>query len=158
MRDNEDLIDVMKKKGNLTSERVESSLLKVPRERFVPDKYRKRAYVDAPLSIGEGQTISQPSVVAKMTQWLEPEEGDKILEIGAGSGWQAALLGNLVGNSGKVYTVERKEKLADRAEKNIRKVGLNNVEVVVGDGSTGLEEHEPYDGIICTAACPEIPE
>lgn len=155
---NEELVEEMKRKGNLTSGRVEDAFLETPRELFVPENYRDRAYADRPLSIGEGQTISQPSVVAKMTQWLGPEKGDKILEVGAGSGWQAAILPHLVGSSGRVYTVERKEKLAEKAEKNMDKLDIDNVDVVVGDGSTGLEEHAPYDGIMCTAACPEVPE
>lgn len=155
---NRKLVERMKKKGNLTQDRVEKAFLDTPREKFVPEKYSGHAYADAPLSIGEGQTISQPSVVAKMTEWLQPEKGDKILEVGAGSGYQAAILSRLVGNKGKIYSVEFIEKLAGKAEENLRKLDIENVEVIVGDGSVGLEKYAPYDGIICTAACPEVPE
>lgn len=155
---NEELIKRMREKGTLTSDRVKEAFIKTPREEFVPEKYKGHAYSDAPLSIGHGQTISQPSVVAKMTQWLEVKEGNKILEVGGGSGWQAAILGRLVGSGGMVYTVERIDELAERAKGNLKKVEVQNVEVLVGDGSTGLEEHAPYDGIICTAAAPSVPE
>lgn len=152
------LIERMRSKGNLTSERVEEAMRSAPRHRFVPEKVRDKAYADAPLSIGHGQTVSQPSVVAKMTEYLQAEEGDRILEIGAGSGWQSAVLSFLVGEDGEVYTVELVESLAEQAKENLEEAGVENVEVVVGDGSTGLEEHAPYDGIICTAVSPEVQE
>ncbi|MFP4115743.1 MAG: protein-L-isoaspartate(D-aspartate) O-methyltransferase [Candidatus Aenigmatarchaeota archaeon] len=155
---NKKLVEKMRKKGNLTEDRVEDAFLETPRENFVPEEYKEHAYRDTPLSIGEGQTISQPSVVAKMTQWLDPQPGDKILEIGAGSGWQAAILSRLVGDEGKVYTVEHVAELVDQAKENLAKANIDNVEVVEGDGSTGLENHAPYDGIICTAASPRIQE
>lgn len=155
---NRKLIHRMKKKGNLESSKVEEAILGTPREEFVPEQYKEHAYADAPLSIGHGQTVSQPSVVAKMTQWLQPEEGDKILEVGAGSGWQAAILGRLVDSEGEVYSVERIQALAKGATKNLEEVGIENVEVIHGDGSIGLETNAPYDGVICTAACPSVPE
>ncbi len=155
--DKEDgLIETMRSKGNLTSHRVEEAIRSAPRHLFVPGKVKDKAYVDSPLSIGHGQTISQPSVVAKMTEFLDVEEGDRILEIGTGSGWQSAVLSHLVGGKGKVYTVEVFESLAEQARKNLKEAGAENVEVVVGDGSTGLEEYAPYDGIICTAVSPEV--
>ncbi|MFP4116898.1 MAG: protein-L-isoaspartate(D-aspartate) O-methyltransferase [Candidatus Aenigmatarchaeota archaeon] len=157
-RNFEELIETMRSKGNLTSDRVEQAIRKALRHLFVPEEVKDRAYVDAPLSIGHGQTISQPSVVVKMTEYLEVEEGDKILEIGAGSGWQSAVLSHLVGEGGKVYTVEVVESLAEKARESLNKTGVGNVEVVVGDGSTGLEDHAPYDGIICTAVSSRIQE
>ncbi len=154
--DIDSLIETMKAKGNLTSERVEKAMRKVPRHLFVSSKDKEKAYTDSPLSIGHGQTISQPSVVAKMTEFLDVKEGDRILEIGAGSGWQSAVLSRLVGSSGKVYTVELIEGLAKNARENINKAGIDNVEVVFGDGSIGLQKYAPYDSIICTAVSPEI--
>lgn len=152
---NENMIEVIKKRGDLTEKRLEEAIRNTPRHLFLPKMYRDHAYMNAPLSIGQGQTISQPSVVAKMTQWLQPEEKDKILKIGTGSGWQAAILARLVR---KVYTTEIMESLARRARKSLEELGIENVEIIVGDGSAGLEEYAPYDGIVCTAACPEIPE
>ncbi len=154
--ESESLIQKMKSKGNLKSFRVEEAIRATPRHIFVPEECSEYAYRDTPLSIGSGQTISQPSVVAKMTEWLDPQEGEKILEIGTGSGWQAAVLSRLVGQGGVVYTVETIESLADKAMENLLLAGVNNVEVIKGDGSTGLFEHSPYDKIICTAASPGI--
>jgi protein-L-isoaspartate(D-aspartate) O-methyltransferase len=118
------------------------------------------AYIDAPLAIGEGQTISQPFTVAMMTQLLELQPTDKVLEIGTGSGYQAAILGEIV-RDGKVFTIERFASLAEKAEKGLKGVkGLNygNVKVVVGDGTRGLPEEALFDAIIVTAAAPEVPE
>lgn len=154
--DSESLIETMKRKSNLTSERVEDAIRRTPRHKFVPEDRREQAYRDSPLPIGYDQTISQPSVVAKMTEWLDPQEGDRILEIGTGSGWQAAVLSRLVGSEGRVYSLERVEELADKAMENLLLAGIDNVEVLVGDGSVGLEKYAPYDGIICTAASPGI--
>lgn len=126
----------------------------VPREEFVPEDYRDWAYADTPLEIGEGQTISQPFTVAYMTQLLDPQPDDIILEIGTGSGYQAAILSGLVK---KVYTVERLKSLAKKARKVLKKLGYENIEVVVRDGSKGLPKYAPYDGIIVTAAAPYVP-
>ncbi|NOZ81925.1 MAG: protein-L-isoaspartate(D-aspartate) O-methyltransferase [Candidatus Micrarchaeota archaeon] len=154
--DLERLIAYLKRTGVLKSRRVEEALRKYPRELFVRD--REKAYIDSPLPIGYGQTISQPSTVVIMTEALCVEPGQKILEIGSGSGWQAALLSYLTGPKGKVYTVERIPELAEFARKNLEKVGANNVKVILGDGSKGLPEFAPYDRIIVTAACREKPE
>ncbi len=156
MDSNEELIRNLKM-SSLRSDEVENALRNIPREHFVPEQYKSEAYKDYPLQIGYGQTISQPYTVVMMTELLEVKPGHKVLEIGAGSGWQSALLGHIVGKEGKVYTVESVKELAELAKKNISKTGINNVEVVVGDGSGGLEKEAPFDRIIVTAAAPKIP-
>lgn len=155
---NTSLIRKLKRKGVLSSDRIEKALSIASRDKFVPDKYRKFSSADRPLPIGKGQTISQPSVVVQMTELLDPKEGEKVLEIGAGSGWQAAIISVLVGGEGHVYTMEMKNELINRAKKNLRNNGFDNVTVVAGDGSLGLEQHGKFDKIICTAACPQVPE
>ena len=139
----------------INNDRILAAFTDVEREEFVPPRYRDLAYADMPLEIGEGQTISQPYTVAFMTQLLDPQPEDKVLEIGTGSGYQAAILAKLVK---KVYTIERFKGLAEGARKVLKKLGYDNVEVIVGDGSKGLSEHKPYDGIIITAAAPEVPQ
>jgi protein-L-isoaspartate(D-aspartate) O-methyltransferase len=134
--------------------RVLSAMRKVPRHQFVPQESRQHAYADAPLPIGHAQTISQPYIVALMTQLLELEPSDRVLEIGTGSGYQAAILAEL---SEIVYTLERLAPLAERAKDVLSRLGFDNVVVLVGDGSLGLPEHAPYDGIIVTAAAPKAP-
>jgi protein-L-isoaspartate(D-aspartate) O-methyltransferase len=139
---------------------VLAAFRKVPREKFIDPEYQNLAYVDSPLMIGEGQTISQPFTVAMMTQLLQLQPTDKVLEIGTGSGYQAAILGEIV-RDGKVFTIERFASLAEKAEKGLKGVkGLNygNVKVVVGDGTRGLPEEALFDAIIVTAAAPEVPE
>lgn len=128
---------------------------KVPRHLFVPENVRASAYDDCALPIGEGQTISQPYMVAVMTEQLKLKGDEKVLEIGTGSGYQAAILAEL---SKKVYSIERVEVLSKRAEKAVKELGYTNVEFVVGDGTQGYAEAAPYDGIIVTAGCPEIPK
>jgi len=142
----------------LRSEELEKAMKEVPREFFVPHEYEDEAYEDYPLPIGYGQTISQPWTVVVMTELLEVESGHKVLEIGAGSGWQAALLGHIVGPKGKVYTVETNEELVKTARENVQKTGLKNVEIIQGDGTEGLAEKAPFDRIIITAAAPKIPQ
>ena len=127
----------------------------VRREEFVPDEYKPYAYDNNPLPIGNGQTISQPFIVALMTDLLEPKPNDTILEIGTGSGYQAAVLSQLVR---KVYSLEIIPELATQAASRLQRLGYDTVEVIASDGSSGLPEHAPYDGIIVTAAAPRIPE
>ena len=138
----------------ITNKRVLRAFSSVPREEFVPEKYRDVSYADQPLPIGKGQTISQPYTVAFMTQLLDPQPSDKVLEIGAGSGYQAAILSLMVR---RVYAVERVRGLAERARITLRKLGFDNVVISVGDGSAGLADHAPYEGVIVTAASPKIP-
>ena len=128
---------------------------KVPRHEFVPLKAREYAYEDQPLPIGEGQTISQPYIVALMTQLIRPKEGMRVLEIGTGSGYQAAVLAEIVE---EVYTVEIIEPLGLRAKNDLERLGYGNVHVKIGDGYEGWAEHAPYDAILVTAAPEEIPQ
>jgi protein-L-isoaspartate(D-aspartate) O-methyltransferase len=138
----------------ITNQRVLDAMRDVPRHLFIPPPYNKSAYADAPLPIGNSQTISQPYIVALMTELLDPQPEDRVLEIGAGSGYQAAVLSLLVR---QVTTIERIPAVADLAKENLVKLGLKNISVVVGDGTRGYSQNAPYDGIIITAATPEIP-
>jgi protein-L-isoaspartate(D-aspartate) O-methyltransferase len=131
------------------------AMAKVPREKFVPNELRNSAYDDRPLPIGYGQTISQPFIVALMTQRLQPKASDRVLEIGTGSGYQAAILSEL---AGEVYTIEIVRPLAQHAEVVLRELGYNHVHVKAGDGYKGWPEHAPFDGIIVTAAPDHIPQ
>lgn len=151
------LITQMKMTRFLTSSAVESALREIPRHLFIPNELRRLAYVDTALPTKNGQTISQPSVVARMTELLDVKEGQKILEVGTGSGWQSAILSHLVGKQGEVFSIDSNEKLIAFAKRNLRKVGRTNVHVVLGDGSVGLEPFAPYERIIVTAAAPDIP-
>jgi protein-L-isoaspartate(D-aspartate) O-methyltransferase len=136
-------------------DRVLAAMAKVPREEFVPADQRPFAYEDRPLPIGEGQTISQPYIVALMTELLEVRKGDKVLEIGTGSGYQAAVLAELTPN---VYTIEIIPTLAQRAEQTLRRLGYTTVKVKTGDGYLGWPEFAPFDGIIVTCAPDKVPE
>jgi protein-L-isoaspartate(D-aspartate) O-methyltransferase len=156
--DNDKLIQGIRCLEYLKSKNVEEALRKYRREFFVPDEVKHMAYRDFPISIGFNQTISQPSTVVAMTEALEVKPGEKILEVGTGSGWQAAVLSYLVGEKGHVYTIEILEDLAEFARGNLNKVGIKNVEVFVGDGSLGMKKNAPFDKIIVTAACPDIPK
>jgi len=135
--------------------RVLEAMEEIPRERFVPEEMAVLAYADSPLPIGGNQTISQPYIVAAMTEALEPAAGDRVLEIGTGSGYQAAILARLVS---RVYTVERLPELAKGARERLQELRFSNVEVREGDGTLGWPEHAPYDGIIVTAGAPEVPD
>ncbi|UCH80120.1 MAG: protein-L-isoaspartate(D-aspartate) O-methyltransferase [Nitrospiraceae bacterium] len=134
--------------------RVLEAMRKVPRHLFVIDELQERAYDDCALPIGEGQTISQPYMVACMTELLELKGDEKVLEVGTGSGYQCAVLSML---AREVYTVERIRSIASDAEKLLTSLKYNNVKVIVSDGSIGLPEHAPFDCIIVTAGAPEIP-
>lgn len=137
------------------SERVLDAMRKVPRHLFVPERERRNAYADYPLPIGWGQTISAPHMVAIMCELLDIQDGMKILEIGAGSGYHAAVMAVLAG-SGHVYAVETIEGLAFFARDNLKKAGINNVTIIVEDGSLGLPGYAPYDRISVACAAPEI--
>jgi protein-L-isoaspartate(D-aspartate) O-methyltransferase len=135
--------------------RVLEAMGSIERELFVPEKLRSHAYEDRPLSIGEGQTISQPYMVAFMTQLLSLKGTERVLEIGTGSGYQTAVLGKL---AAKVYSIEIIPKLSDRAKILLVQLGFDNVYLKVGDGFFGWEEQGPFDAILVTAAAPKIPE
>lgn len=137
------------------AQRVMAAIAEVPREAFVPSDMRPWAYANRPLPIGHGQTISQPYIVALMTHLLHPKPDDVMLEIGAGSGYQAAVLSRLIK---KLYTLEIVPELVTEARKKLEQLGYDNVEVQQGDGAMGWPEHAPYDGIIVTAAAEEIPQ
>jgi protein-L-isoaspartate(D-aspartate) O-methyltransferase len=139
----------------ICDERVLEAMRTVPRHAFVPAHLVGAAYRDAPLPIGEGQTISQPYIVAVMTELLELEGDEKVLEIGTGSGYQAAILSHL---AARVITIERFPALAREAAAILEQLGYDNVEVQVGDGTLGWPKEAPYDAIIVTAASPEIPD
>jgi protein-L-isoaspartate(D-aspartate) O-methyltransferase len=136
-------------------ERVLSAMRKVPRHEFVPDAEKRHAYRDTPLPIGEGQTISQPYIVALMTELARPDKSDRVLEIGTGSGYQAAVLAELVEH---VYTIEIEAGLAQRAAEVLQELGYDNVTVRAGDGYAGWVEHAPFDIIVITAAPDHIPQ
>ncbi len=139
----------------ITDDHVLEAMGRVPRELFVGGRDRRKAYRDMPLGIGHGQTISQPYMVAVICQAAEVREGDSILDIGTGSGYQAAVLAELGAN---VRTIERIPELAERARARLAEAGYENVDVHVGDGSLGLPEHAPYNAIVVAAAAPAMPE
>jgi protein-L-isoaspartate(D-aspartate) O-methyltransferase len=142
------------KRRDITDMRVLTAMQKIPRHEFVPSELRNKAYEDRPLPIGYGQTISQPYVVALMTQSLNLKGGEKVLEIGTGSGYQAAVLAELVD---EVYTMEIIPELANRANETLHRLEYKNVRVKVADGYFGWEENAPYDAIMITAAVNHIP-
>lgn len=151
-----DLIIYLKNSKFLNDDRVESALRNIPRHEFIPESELDYAYDNEPLPIMKNQTISQPGVVTRMTEWLDVKDGQKILEIGTGSGWQSAIISYLVG-SGSVYSIERHPELVKFAQENLKKLKIDNVHVILGDGNLGYPKESPYDRIIITAACTEIP-
>ncbi len=147
------VIEQIESRG-IKNKRVLKAMRTVPRHLFVHEKLRNLSYTDQPLPIGEGQTISQPYIVALMTELIEPEKNDRILEIGTGSGYQAAVLAELCK---EVYTIEIIESLANSAEMRLKSMGYENIKVRHGDGFQGWEEHAPFNGIIVTAAPEKVP-
>lgn len=139
----------------IKDERVLNAMRKVPRHLFVDEYMQYKAYDDMALPIGEDQTISQPYMVAIMTELLELKGREKVLEVGTGSGYQAAILGEL---SREVFTIERKAELAKKAEERLRGLGYSNIHVRTGDGTLGCSEESPFDRILITAGTPKIPE
>ena len=139
----------------ISDPRTLRAMASVPRDKFVPAELRSRAYDDRPLPIGYGQTISQPYIVALMTEQIQPKPGQRVLEIGTGSGYQAAVLSELVA---EVYSIEIVRPLAQRAEALLRELGYKNVHVKAGDGYKGWPEHAPFDAIIVTAAPDHVPK
>ena len=148
------MVDRQIEARGIRNPRVLAVMREIPRHLFIPPPYDKSAYEDCPLPIGDGQTISQPYIVALMTELLRPEPSDNVLEIGAGSGYQAAILSRLVH---RLTTMERIPEIANLARNNIKSLGIQNVEVIKGDGTQGYPQNAPYNGIMVTAATPEIP-
>jgi protein-L-isoaspartate(D-aspartate) O-methyltransferase len=133
------------------------AMRRVPRVGFVPPDYADSAYIDEPIPIPHGQVTTQPSLIARMVAALELQGGERVLEVGAGYGYQVALLANLAGPSGFVWSIERWPDLAEAARRNLEGHGVANAEVLVGDGTDGLAEHSPYHAIVVSAAFPEVP-
>jgi protein-L-isoaspartate(D-aspartate) O-methyltransferase len=138
----------------ISDPKVLDAMRRVPRHKFIPEYFIDSAYEDGPLPVGEGQTISQPYMVALMTEVLKLKKEDKVLEIGTGSGYQAAILAELCN---EVYSIERIQSLAENARAILKELGYTNVFVFVGDGTLGLKEYAPFDKIIVTAAAPKVP-
>ncbi|MFH1552169.1 MAG: protein-L-isoaspartate(D-aspartate) O-methyltransferase [Candidatus Omnitrophota bacterium] len=149
------MVDEQIKARGITDEKVLKAMSEVPRHLFVPDGLREMAYEDTPLAIGQGQTISQPYIVAYMTEAAKLGPDDRVLEIGTGSGYQAAVLAEI---AKEVYTIERLKGLADSGRARLRELGYDNIYVEWGDGYNGWPEKAPFDAIIVTAAPSEIPE
>lgn len=162
----ERLIDSLLREGLLRSEKVTNALRAVPREKFLPENMKDYAAVDTPLPIGFGQTASAPHMVAIMNEALELSVGNKVLEVGAGSGWHSATIAEVIAPHdaprsewGHVYTVEIIQELADFARKNVMNMGYGDrVSIVIGDGSQGFAEFAPYDRVLVTSAAPAVPK
>jgi protein-L-isoaspartate(D-aspartate) O-methyltransferase len=145
--------DQLRRRG-IRDQRVLAAMGKVPRERFIAQEYAREAYADGPLPIGEGQTVSQPYMVAAMVEALDVKPFDRVLEVGTGTGYEAAVLAEL---AAEVWTVERHAELADRAREIQAELGYGNVQVMGGDGSLGLPEQAPFDRIVVAAGAPQAP-
>jgi protein-L-isoaspartate(D-aspartate) O-methyltransferase len=154
MRTAADLARLLARRG-IGDERVLKAIAAVPRELFVPDELRRQAYADRALPIGSGQTISQPYMVATIAEALELEGGERVLDVGTGSGYQAAVLAEL---AAEVVSIERVPELAEEARETLARAGYANVEIRVGDGTLGVPERGPYEGIAVAAAAPAVPE
>jgi protein-L-isoaspartate(D-aspartate) O-methyltransferase len=156
---NDELVDELIKGGYLKTSTLIEAFREVNRADFVPEELKEDAYMNAPLPIGFDQTISQPLTVAFMLELLLPQPGEKILDVGTGSGWQAAIIAHTVGDSGKVIAVERIQELKEMADRHIAQYEdfKDRIEIILGDGSKGYEKEAPYDKIIVAAAADEIP-
>jgi protein-L-isoaspartate(D-aspartate) O-methyltransferase len=149
------MVDEQLRARDIVDERVLAAMEQVPRELFVPESERPRAYADAALPIGHGQTISQPYMVARISEALSLSGGERVLDVGTGSGYQAAVLAEL---GAEVHTIERIPDLAEQARENLAAAGYERVQVHVGDGTLGLPEHAPFEAIAVAAAAPGLPQ
>ena len=149
------MVEGQLRRRGISDQRVLEAMAKIPRDAFVSPEYQDSAYEDRPLPIGEGQTISQPYMVAVMTQSLGLKGEERVLEIGTGSGYQTALLAEL---AKAIFTIERIQALIHRAEESLQKLGYKNIFFLRGDGTEGWPEKAPFDGIMVTAGAPEIPQ
>ncbi|MBP2046851.1 protein-L-isoaspartate O-methyltransferase [Methanobacterium aggregans] len=155
----ERLVEKLLNQGYIRTDKVKKAMMKVPREEFIPPENRSYAYADQPLPIGRGQTLSAPHMVAIICEKLNLKRGMKVMEIGTGFGYNAAVVAELLGSEGHLFTVERLESLAESARDNLERTGYSsNVTVISGDGTRGYPEEAPYDRIYATASAPEIPE
>jgi protein-L-isoaspartate(D-aspartate) O-methyltransferase len=154
-RERRRMVDEQVRARGVDDRRVLTAMEQVPRHRFVPEDVRASAYDDRPLPIGEGQTISQPYIVGLMTELLDLKASDKVLEIGTGSGYQAAVLSRLVAD---VYTIEIVKPLGEQARRTLERLGYENIHTRIGDGYKGWPEAAPFDAIIVTAAPPQVPK
>jgi protein-L-isoaspartate(D-aspartate) O-methyltransferase len=154
-RERENMVNNQIARRGIVDERILDAMRTVPRHFFVPEEFQRDAYDDFPLPIGNAQTISQPYIVAFMTNILDLQGNECVLEVGTGSGYQAAVLSLLVK---KVHTVERVPALAEKAQKTLQELGIKNIEVHEGDGSLGWLDHAPYQAILVTAAAPAVPK
>jgi protein-L-isoaspartate(D-aspartate) O-methyltransferase len=136
---------------------IERAFRAVPRENFLPEQLQGHVQIDAPLPIGFGQTNSQPTTVRLMLEWLEAEPGNKVLDVGSGSGWTSALLAHIVGSKGKVYAVEIVAELVEFGRENAKRLGIKNVQFFQAGEKVGLPKHAPYDRILVSAAAEELP-
>jgi protein-L-isoaspartate(D-aspartate) O-methyltransferase len=154
-----ELVENLWSSGYLHSQKVKEAMIKVPREEFVPENKRSYAHLDTPLPIGKGQTISAPHMVAILCEELDLEEGMKVLEIGTGYGYNAAVVAEIIGKEGHVYTLERIDILAEKARDNLKRTGYEKrVTVIVTDGTQGYPEEAPFHRIYATASAPNVPE
>ncbi len=151
------LIDEIKAMG-IKNEDVIKAIRKIPRENFVEEKYKKYAHGNYPLPIPKNQTISQPFTVAFMVELLELKKGEMVLEVGTGSGYNAAVMSEIIGSKGIIHSLEIYEKLVNFAQKNLENIGIKNAKIYFSDGSKGCPKGAPYDKIIVTANCPNIPD
>jgi protein-L-isoaspartate(D-aspartate) O-methyltransferase len=156
-QERERLVAALFKEGYIKTDAVKQAFLTIRRELFIPHLLQSYAYIDTPLDIGQGQTISAPHMIALMCEALDVHEGQKILEIGTGSGYHAAIVAQLIGKTGQVYSIERFPALAKSAREHLTDAGVTNVTVEIGDGSCGLPRYQPYDRIYVTAAAPYAP-
>jgi protein-L-isoaspartate(D-aspartate) O-methyltransferase len=157
-REREELVKHLVRWGYLSKRDIIDAFKKVPRHEFIPENIREYSYADQPLSIGHGQTISAPSMIAIMLESLDLEMGQKVLEVGTGSGYNAALIAEIVGRNGEVFSIERIDKLAEFGRANLKRTGYSWIKIVVGDGTCGYEKEAPWDRILVTACAPEVPK
>lgn len=159
MDERKKMVDRLSENGYIKTEKVRRAMETVPREEFIPASNRPYAYVDRPLPIGEGQTISAPHMVAMICELLELEEGLNVLEIGSGFGYNAAVVAQIIGKNGHLYSIERIESLAEIARENLNRNDLgHNITIIHGDGTKGYEEEAPFDRIYGTASAPSVPD
>lgn len=158
-KDRKDLVSTLSDMGYIKTDQVKDAMIKVPREEFMTPETKHYAYLDRPIPLQEGQTISAPHMVAIICEKLALEKGMKVLEIGTGFGYNAAVVAEIIGDEGHVYTIERIENLKNIAERNLKRTGYSeNVTVILGDGTKGYDEKSPFDRIYATASAPKVPE